>query len=83
MLTELVRADLEQLDVVTDERTLEVAVRLVVSAYVGLLTWWLEHPTPASPEEMDEAFRALVLPGVAGFLGVAPGAILPRAGHRR
>jgi AcrR family transcriptional regulator len=82
MLIDLVRADLEQLDVVTDERKVEVAVRFVVSAYIGLLTWWLERPTPATPEEMDEAFRALILPGIAGFLGVAPGAIVPRIGQR-
>ncbi|MEK6721850.1 MAG: TetR/AcrR family transcriptional regulator [Chloroflexota bacterium] len=71
VLSDLVRADLERFHAVGDDRALEVAVRFVVSAYVGLLGWWLEHPTPATPEEIDRAFRALVLPGVAGFLGVA------------
>lgn len=71
VLSDLVRADLERLHAASDAYTLDVAVRFVVSAYVGLLTWWLDHPTPATPEEMDQAFRALVLPGVAGFLGTA------------
>ena len=71
VLSDLVRADLERLHAVGDAHTLDVALRFVVSAYVGLLTWWLDHPTPATPEQMDQAFRALVLPGVAGFLGTA------------
>lgn len=76
MLTDLVRADLELLDPARrDDRRLEVVVRFVVSAYLGLLTWWLEHPTPATPEAMDAAFRALVLPGVTGFLAVVPDAL--------
>ena len=72
MLSDLIRTDLERLDAVGDDRALEVAVRFVVSAYLGLLTWWLEDPIPAAPEEMDRAFRALVLPGVAAFLEAAP-----------
>lgn len=72
MLTDVVRADLELHGMEGDDRASEVGVRFVVSAYMGLLTWWLEHLTPATPEDMNEAFRALVLPGVASFLGAAP-----------
>ena len=55
-----------------DDRALELAVRFVVSSYLGLLTWWLEQPTTTTPEQMDAAFRALALPGLSGFLGIAP-----------
>lgn len=74
MLSDLVRADLEQLGpAVGADRALEVVVRFVVSAYMGLLTWWLEQSTTTTPEEMDQAFRTLALPGVAAFLGVEVG----------
>lgn len=44
----------------------EVAVAYYVSALLGLLTWWLDAPRGYSPEEMDELFRRLVRPALAG-----------------
>jgi len=82
VLADLVRADLERLHPIGDVQKLEVAVRFVVSAYAGLLTWWCEHPAPAPPEEIDRAFRALVLPGVAGFLAAPPQDSTPAIPHQ-
>ena len=42
----------------------EVVVQYTVSAYTGLLTWWLDGDTTLSPTEMDEAFRRLITQGV-------------------
>lgn len=82
VLADLVRADLQRLYPIGDVQRLEVAVRFVVSAYAGLLTWWCEHPAPAPPEEIDRAFRALVLPGVAGFLAALPQDSMPAIRHQ-
>ena len=36
---------------------------------LGLVTWWLEHDQPRSPEEMGQLFQQLITPGVASVLG--------------
>ena len=42
------------------------------SALLALLTWWLDHELPCPPEQMDEIFRQLTIPGVAATFGKAP-----------
>ncbi len=39
------------------------------SALLGLLKWWLDNKMIYTPEQMDEMFRRLVLPGVMAALG--------------
>jgi AcrR family transcriptional regulator len=36
----------------------------------GLMRWWLENNMPYSPEEMDEVFCKLVMPGIHGTIEV-------------
>lgn len=45
----------------------DIAVAYVVTAFLGLLKWWLEHDAPCDPEEMDRMLRALVLPSLAAI----------------
>jgi AcrR family transcriptional regulator len=52
-----------------DPRQIDMVVAFVVSAFTGFLTWWLDAEE-APPEEVDGAFRALVLPGVTAVLGL-------------
>ena len=47
---------------------LALAVDFVVGAYVSVLIHWLETKHPYSARELDEAFRAFVIPGVEGAL---------------
>lgn len=47
----------------------DVMVAYLVSTLLALLTWWLDHDLPYSPEQMDVMFRKLALPGVADALG--------------
>ena len=54
------------------ERSASLAARAAVSAFLGLLRWWLEGDEPLAPDDVSDAFVALALPGVAAFLGVAP-----------
>jgi AcrR family transcriptional regulator len=47
----------------------EVLVHFVVSSFLGLLTWWLNHDMPYSPEQIDEMFKRLTYPGMYAALG--------------
>jgi AcrR family transcriptional regulator len=42
-----------------------VMATYLVGALLALLTWWLDHDMPYSPEQMDEIFRELTAPGIA------------------
>lgn len=43
---------------------LTVVAQYLAGAFLNLLTWWLEAETPYSPEQMDNMFQQLALPGV-------------------
>jgi AcrR family transcriptional regulator len=47
----------------------DVLVHFVVSSFLGLLTWWLNHDLPYTPEQMDEMFKRLTFPGMQAALG--------------
>jgi AcrR family transcriptional regulator len=47
---------------------LDVLVPYVVSAFMGLLIWWLEAGLPYSVSEVDGMFQRLVLPGISAAL---------------
>jgi AcrR family transcriptional regulator len=47
---------------------LEVVVQYTVSAFLGLLRWWMEQPTPCAAEEIDRQFRALAIPAISAAL---------------
>lgn len=69
-LTQIVRAHIvanvgnRQLSIPMD-----LLVHYVVSNYLAFLTWWLDHDTPYSPEQLDAMFRQLVTPGIIAVLG--------------
>ena len=73
LLTDLVREDLT---VLTAGRTPVVPVELVVAgvvgAYLALIARWLDENEIHTPQQMDAAFRRLVLPGVNAMLARAP-----------
>jgi AcrR family transcriptional regulator len=43
---------------------LPVLSQYLAGAFLNLLKWWLEAEMPYSPEQMDEMFQQLALPGV-------------------
>lgn len=45
-----------------------VITQHVVTAMLGLLTWWLNEGSKYSAEEVDRMFRVLVKPGIAAAL---------------
>lgn len=51
------------------EPLLEAIVQATVGAYIALMTWWMDHGTPCSAEELDGLFQRLVLPGLGTVEG--------------
>jgi AcrR family transcriptional regulator len=43
---------------------LAVMAQYLAGAFLNLLKWWIEAEMPYSPEQMDEIFQQLALPGV-------------------
>ena len=49
---------------------LDLAAHWLAGSFLSLMTWWLDHNLPHTPEEMDAIFRRLTLPGVETGLGI-------------
>jgi hypothetical protein len=47
----------------------EVLVHFVVSSFLALLTWWLDHDMPYTAERMEEIFNTLTVSGLTRGLG--------------
>jgi AcrR family transcriptional regulator len=70
-LEDLARAELSRLQAARklDPFRLETVVRFLVGTFIGFMDWWMrEENEHLSPEQVDRAFRSLVLPGVANVL---------------
>ncbi len=50
---------------------LEIFVQYLVSAFLGLLTWWLNNDAPYSAAQMNEYFRVLTEPTFRALVGSA------------
>jgi len=52
-----------------DAFQLETVVRFLVGTFMGFMDWWMREENEHLPaEQVDHAFRSLVLPGVANVL---------------
>jgi len=52
-----------------DAFKLETVVRFLVGTFIGFMDWWMREENEHLPaEQVDHAFRSLVLPGVANVL---------------
>ena len=52
-----------------DALRLEIVGRFVVGTFIGFMDWWMREENEHLPaEQVDHAFRSLVLPGVANVL---------------
>jgi AcrR family transcriptional regulator len=47
---------------------IDTIVQYTASAFLGLLRWWMDQPTPCVAEELDRHFQALTMPGIAAAL---------------
>src|SRR5262245_39305843 len=70
-LEDLARAELSRLKAAQklDPFRLELVVRFLVGTFLGFMEWWMREENDQLPaEQVDHAFRSLVLPGVASVL---------------
>src|SRR6188472_1369271 len=52
-----------------DAFRLEMVVRFLVGTFIGFMDWWMREENEQLPaEQVDHAFRSLVLPGVSNVL---------------
>lgn len=52
-----------------DSLRLEMVVHYYVSAFIGVLVWWLEKDLPYSVEEAGQLLKQLTMPGLREVLG--------------
>jgi AcrR family transcriptional regulator len=68
-LADIVRSYLASLSPTAESRQLvEPLVFYLVNSYLALLTWWLDHENPYSPEQMNALYFDLVRPGLSNLL---------------
>lgn len=46
----------------------EILVHYLISSFMALLTWWLDHDLPYPAERMNDIYRQLTQPGVQALL---------------
>lgn len=75
-LAELARAELgAAFPTASPFMPLDMVVQYVVSAYMGLLIWWLDTGLPYPPAEIDARFQHLTIPGVRAAFAAAQAGI--------
>jgi AcrR family transcriptional regulator len=70
-LERLAQAELSRLRAAQtlDAFKLQIVVRFLVGTFIGFMDWWMREENEHLPaEQVDHAFRSLVLPGVANVL---------------
>jgi AcrR family transcriptional regulator len=46
----------------------DILAHYIASSYLALLTWWLDHDLPYTPEQIDALYQQLVFPGIREML---------------
>lgn len=59
--------DLIELQVERQFRDAELVRRFVASSFILVLNWWLEAKGSMTPDQIDDVFRKLVVPGLTAF----------------
>jgi AcrR family transcriptional regulator len=72
-LEDLARTELSRLQAARklDPFRVETIVRFLVGTFIGFMDWWMREENEHLPaEQVDHAFRSLVLPGIANVLAL-------------
>jgi AcrR family transcriptional regulator len=59
---------LKQMPAIGDEIPLPVITNFLAGSLLSMITWWLEQSLPFSPEEMNDMFNALAMPGIRSLM---------------
>ena len=75
VMTDLARDDLARHVPAREARGIrfQLAVQSAVGAFAAMLPWWLSQPKPLPPDQMNQLYRDLVIPGLRQVLGLPPG----------
>lgn len=76
---EMVRAEFARVSA-RPEPAPSAAARMAVSAFLGLLRWWLDGDEDATADQLADSFVAMLQPGSAAILGVSPGRLAGTVG---
>jgi AcrR family transcriptional regulator len=52
------------------EIPLPVITNFLAGSLLTMIIWWLEQKMPYTPQEMDDMFNALAMPGIRSLMGV-------------
>jgi hypothetical protein len=61
-----VKKDLQSHRRVTGQLPPDLLVQYVASTFILVLNWWVESRNPLPPKDINNLFRALILPTLAG-----------------
>ena len=65
-----IEAHLKQLPSIGDEIPLPVITNFLAGSLLTMIIWWLEGKMTYTPEEMDDMFNALAMPGIRDLMRV-------------
>jgi len=65
-----IEVHLNQFPFIGEEIPLTVITNFLAGSLLTMIVWWLEQKTPYTPEEMDDMFNALAMPGVWSMISV-------------
>lgn len=72
ILQELIRreckAEIQKLRKADSEVPVDLFVHYLTSAFLSVLTWWLDRRSRLAPKQINEVFRSLVLPTIDAML---------------
>ena len=65
-----IQVHLSQFPFIGEEIPLTVITNFLAGSLLTMIVWWLEQKIPYTPEEMDDMFNALAMPGVWSMISV-------------
>ena len=72
IIADLAAQDLKTLGFKGTPEQRGLATEYIAGAFMAVLTWWLNHAAKLLPQEVDDIFRGLVMPGLATELELRP-----------
>lgn len=67
-----IEAHLVQFPSIGREFPLPVITNFLAGSLLTMILWWLEQEAPYSPQEMDDMFNALAMPGIRSLMEIDP-----------
>src|SRR5436309_1604896 len=72
IIADLAALDLKSLGFKGTPEQRGLATEYIAGAFMAVLTWWLNQAAKLPPQEVEDIFRGLVMPGLATELELRP-----------